>query len=68
MLRDGRGIIFDRMLVLAAAAPLLLVGEKRKAVLGTSSTPLASLAVMVAAAVMPGRRLRSPLSTLSVVV
>src|SRR3989338_943043 len=68
VLRDGRGIIFDRMLVLAAAAPLLLVGEKRKAVLGTSSTPLASLAVMVAAAVMPGRRLRSPLSTLSVVV
>ena len=53
---------------LAGAAPLEDAGEKRSAVLGTSSTPLASLATMVAAAVMPGRRLRSALSTLSVVV
>ena len=40
-------------------------GVKRSAVLGTSSAPLRSVAVMVATAVMPGRRLRSALSTSS---
>ena len=68
VLRGMRGIILDRMLLGAAAAPLpAVVGEKRNAVLGTSSTPLRSVATMVAAAVMPGRRLRSVLSTSSVV-
>ena len=43
-----------------------VVGEKRSAVLGTSSTSLRSVATMVATAVMPGRRLRSLLSTSSV--
>jgi hypothetical protein len=40
-------------------------GVKRSAVLGTSSTLLRRVAVMVAVAVMPGRRLRSALSTSS---
>ena len=39
------------------------VGVKRSAVLGTSSTSMCCVAVMVAVAVMPGRRLRSALST-----
>jgi ATP-dependent DNA ligase len=39
------------------------VGAKRSALLGTSSTSLRWVAVIVAVAVMPGRRLRSLLST-----
>ena len=45
--------------------PTVCAGVKRSAVLGTSSTSLRSVETMVAAAVMPGRRLRSVLSTSS---
>jgi hypothetical protein len=51
-----------------AAAPAATAGVNRSAVLGTSSTSLRSVEVMVAAAVMPGRRLRSELSTSSQVM
>ena len=47
----------------ASGAAAALTGVNRRAVLGTSSTSVRSVAVMVAAAVMPGRRLRSALST-----
>jgi hypothetical protein len=48
----------------AAAWPGLHAGGREaQAVLGTSSTSWRSVAVMVAVAVMPGRRLRSALST-----
>ena len=48
-----------------ASAPAACAGVKRSAVLGTSSTSLRSADVMVAAAVMPGRRLMSLLFTSS---
>ena len=61
----GRGISFDSRpaLSVAAGAAVPVVGVKRSAVLGTVSTPRRSVAAMVAVAVMPGRRLRSALST-----
>ena len=72
-LRGGPGISCETMPRLAlaglpAASAPAWAGVKRKAVLGTSSTSLRSVEVMVAAAVMPGRRLRSLLSTSSQVI
>ena len=49
-----------------AEAPAL--GVKRSAVLGTSSDGARSLVAIVAVAVMPGRSVRSALSTASSVV
>ena len=69
MPRIGRGTSFDTSvpplpLALAAAAALRIAfGAKRNAVFGTSSTSRRSSAVIVAVTVMPGRRLRSALST-----
>ena len=54
--------------VTVAASAVATAGVKRSAVLGTSSTPVRSVEVMVAAAVMPGRRLRSLLLTSSKVM
>src|ERR1035437_4379215 len=61
-----RGLFGTRL----AAIPFLagwpaaaVVGEKRSAALGTSSTSLRLVAMIVAVAVMPGRRLRSALLT-----
>src|SRR5450830_135454 len=57
------GIRLTALAGLAAPPPADAVGSKRSAVLGTSSTRLRRRAMMLAVAVMPGRRLRSVLST-----
>ena len=68
--RGGRGISFDTMpppgdAASPAAALPAAAGVKRSAVFGTSNTSLRSTATIVAVAVIPGRRLRSVLSTSS---
>src|ERR1019366_7184150 len=58
------GIRLETIPPLAAGLPATrMVGVKRSAVFGTRSTLLRCMAVMVAVAVIPGRRLRSALST-----
>ena len=64
LLRGMRGNMLKPLPALAAAeASFASAGSKRKALLGTSTTSLRCTAVMVAVAVMPGRRVRSVLST-----
>src|ERR1035437_2951031 len=65
VLPPGRlGIKLETMPPLAAGLPApAVVGVKRSAVFGISSTLLRCMAVIVAVAVIPGRKLRSAVFT-----